>query len=253
MAKITAFTDLPYSGDHERCKLDLFRPAGETNAPLVVLIHGGGWTGGDRNQYHQTCIALAGQGYGAVSVGYRLLDDAAWPDMPQDIMRGLEYVHRNADQLGVDASRAVTLGSSAGGHLALVIQAKASQWVRDGVVAVSPEIIGTVAQCPAAILPVADEGRMARLANGHQIEELSPGHMSTELFASVLVIHGDADETIPLQKSRQFVDKLKAAAVDAKLEVLKGAGHAFAYRLNQAPAQEALKLTMPYLEKLLKP
>jgi len=208
--------------------------------------------GGHPNQYHQSCIELAKRGYAAATIGYRLLDDAVWPDMPQDVLRGMAYLTSNQDRLGIDASKAVTIGSSAGGHLALVMQAKAAQWVAEGVVPAVPEIVGTVAQCPATSLPDPDGNKkMAKLLNGHQLSECSPAHMDPKLFKSVLIIHGDADEVIPLKTSQEFVKKLSAAGVDAKLEVLPGAAHAFAYRLNSPHAQKALEMTMPYLEKLL--
>jgi len=253
MTKITGFTGLQYDNAYERCTLDVFRPTDNEKAPLVVFVHGGGWVGGHPNQYHQSCIELAKRGYAAATIGYRLLDDAAWPDMPQDVLRGMAYLKSNQDRLGIDASKAVTIGSSAGGHLVLVMQAKTAQWVSEGVVPDAPEVIGTVGQCPASYLPDPDGNeKMTKFLNGHALDQCSPGHMDAKLFKSVLIIHGDADEVIPLDRSKEFVKRLSSAGVDARLEVLSGAPHAYAYRLNGQHAQKALELTMPYLEKLLK-
>jgi len=254
MPRIECITGVQYDKRHERCVLDVFRPGDDQRAPLVALIHGGGWVGGEPSQYHQTCIQLAARGFAAASIGYRLMGEAQWPDIAHDLLRGLEYLKREAHSVfGIDASRAVTLGSSAGGHLALVLQAKAAQWAADGVVSDAPEIVGTVGQCPATILPdPGNDEKMRKFASGHPRDEFSPGHMETKLFKSVLIVHGDADEVIPLERSRRFITRLSSAGVDAELHVLLGVGHAFGYRLNHAPGKEAFKVTLPYLERILK-
>jgi len=252
VTKIMGFTNIQYDRDYERCALDVFRPADNPNAPLVILIHGGGWTGGSRSQYYQSCIELAKRGFAAATVGYRLLDEAAWPDMAYDVLRGMAYLKSHAAELGIDASKAVTLGSSAGGQLALAMQAKTAEWVSKGIVADAPLIVGTVGQCPAAILPAPGSSpRQAKLANGHPLADYSPGHMDPKLFKSVLIIHGDADEVIPLDKSRQFVRQLNKAGVDATLEVLKGAPHAFGYNISRQYGRQAFEMMMPYLRRIL--
>jgi acetyl esterase/lipase len=252
VTKIIGFTSIPYSNVHERCMLDVFRPADDERAPLVICIHGGGWEDGDRIQYHQTCIELARQGYAAATIGYRLMDTAVWPEMGYDVLKGMAYLSAHAGELGIDASKAVTLGSSAGGQLALVMQAKAAQWAEGKVVPVVPDIVGTVAQCPAIYLAEPGQSdRADKLRNGSAMDEFSPGHMEAKLFRSVLVVHGDADKTIPIDESRRFVKSLSDAGVPAEIIVLPGVDHAFAYRLNNKVAMDALEMTYPYIKGLL--
>ncbi len=252
MSEIKAFTDLHYSDVHERCVLDLFRPVKE-NAPLVLLIHGGGWTGGHRFQYQQTCLQLASAGFAAATIGYRLVPDAVWPEIAYDVLRGAAYVCQHAEGFGIDARRAVTWGSSAGGHLALAMQAKTQQWLEAGVVEQAPEIMGTVAQCPVVRVPYCTppQPHHLRLINDHAKEELSPDQMPPKLFKSVLAVHGDADETIPLEHVSSFMQCLSKEGVDARLEVLPGVGHGYGYNLANEAAQQCLKLAIPYLKRLL--
>ncbi|MBN1810126.1 MAG: alpha/beta hydrolase [Planctomycetes bacterium] len=251
--KISAFTDLVYD-DHERCRLDLFRPSAGDMQPLVLLIHGGGWAAGHRMQYHQLCIRLAEEGFAAAAVGYRLVPDAVWPEIGRDCARAAAHVCRNAAELGVDASRAATWGSSAGGHLALMLQAWGSRWLKEGVVDRLPDIVGTVAQCPAVF--VAEEGpgeHGRRMANGYPPEEVSPHHVPADLFRSVLVVHGDADKTLPLARSADFIARLSDAGIDARLEVLPGAEHGFGYNLLSSHARKCVDFALPYLRRLLAP
>ncbi len=251
MAEIAGFTNLAY-GEHERQRLDVFRPAGNRAAPLVVLVHGGGWAGGCREQYRRTALPLAEAGIASASIGYRLLPEAAWPEIAWDVLRGTEYLVGHADELGIDASRAVTWGSSAGGHLALMLQVWRDRWLREDVVAAAPEVIGTVAQCPAVDFPkpCPESINRSALMNGRPHEEVSPMHVDPKLFRSVLVAHGDADELIPLQAARDFVARLAGAGVDARLEVIPGAGHGYGYDTLSEHSQACLATAIPYVKKL---
>jgi len=250
--KIRVFAGISYNDGHERCRLDVFRPAGTENAPLVLLVHGGGWSAGHRRQYHQLCVKLAEEGFAAVTTGYRLVPDAAWPDICHDCARGAAYVCNHAGEFGVDASRAVTWGSSAGGHLALMLQACGAHWLEEGVVDRMPEIVGTVAQCPVVfIADDAGQGHQSRLMNGRPQEEVSPYHVPPEWFRSVLVVHGDADETIPPRRSEHFVRRLSKAGVDARLAILAGAPHGYGYNLSGRHARECMDLALPYVRGLL--
>ncbi|MHC4914538.1 MAG: alpha/beta hydrolase [Planctomycetota bacterium] len=251
MAEISGFTDLAY-GEHDRQKIDVFRPAGHRAAPLVLLIHGGGWSGGCKEQYRRTCLPLAEAGIASASIGYRLLPDAAWPEIAWDVLRGAEYLVGRADELGIDTSRAVTWGSSAGGHLALMLQAWRDRWFGEGVVAAAPEVIGTVAQCPVVDFPKPAPEKINRraLMNGRPHEEVSPAHVGPELFRSVLVAQGDADETTPLPAARAFVEQLAAAGVDARLEVISGAKHGYGYDTLSEHSQACLAVAIPYVKEL---
>jgi acetyl esterase/lipase len=251
MPEILVTTGLAY-GPHQKQKLDLFRPAGDRRAPLVLMVHGGGWSGGCREQYWRTGLPLAEAGIASASIGYRLLPDVAWPEMPYDLLRGAEHLAVHAKELGIDASRAVTWGSSAGGHLALMLQAWRDRWVREGVVRQAPEIVGTVAQCPVVDFPdpVPESINRKALFNGHPHSEVSPMHADPQLFRSVLVVQGDADELTPVDRARAFVARLAAASVDARIEVIPGAAHAFGYDTLSDASRAGLKAAIPYVKSL---
>jgi acetyl esterase/lipase len=251
MPEILVSTGLAY-GSHERQKLDVFRPAGDAKAPLVLLIHGGGWSGGCRQQYWRTALPLAEAGIASATIGYRLLPEAAWPEMPWDVLRGAEHLSAHAGELGIDAARAVTWGSSAGGHLALALQAWRDRWVREGVVKAAPEIVGTLAQCPVVEFPkpVPESVNRKAMMNGHPHEEVSPAHVDPCLFRSVLVAQGDADTTTPLPAARAFVEHLAAAGVDARIAVIPGAGHGFGYDTLGEHSQACLRAAVPYVKRL---
>lgn len=99
-------------------KLDLFGTEPGQKRPLVVFIHGGYWRALGRGQSGFAAPMLAAKGVACAVPDYRLAPAASITDIIGDCRRALAYLWRNADELGLDRSRIVVTGSSAGGHLA---------------------------------------------------------------------------------------------------------------------------------------
>ena len=100
--------------------LDVFSSQEQTDVPqlMVVLIHGGGWSSGDRSLMHPLADYLARQGCVAVTVEYRLSPEAQYPAAVVDIKHAINWMIQHRDDYGIDPNRIVTLGCSAGAQLA---------------------------------------------------------------------------------------------------------------------------------------
>ncbi|GAB3400135.1 alpha/beta hydrolase [Flindersiella endophytica] len=102
-------------------KLDVWRPPGQREAgPAVVLVHGGNWTSGGRGWTPRWNAWLADQGFTVFDIDYRLAPPATARTAPADVKHAVGWVRQNATQYAVDPERIVLLGTSAGGHLALL-------------------------------------------------------------------------------------------------------------------------------------
>lgn len=106
--------------------LDVYRRSGATGCPAIVWVHGGGWRQGDKQGNAISTKASYAGGLGAVlvSVNYRLAapdNDVRWPTFGEDVAAAVDWVITNAAELGIDPTRVVLMGHSAGAHLASIV------------------------------------------------------------------------------------------------------------------------------------
>ena len=112
-------------------------------SPCLVFFHGGGWVIGDIDSHDVVCRKLADEGeLIVISVDYRLAPEHKFPAAVDDAIAATKWIAANANQLGIDASRLMVGGDSAGGNLAAVVSLAA----RDGN---GPKIAGQVLIYPA--------------------------------------------------------------------------------------------------------
>lgn len=117
--------DIPYDAADADALLDLYRPpAGDGRAlPAVVWVHGGGYIAGSKTQVGNYLKILAGKGYATVAVDYTLAPAAQYPRPVQQVAQALRFISQNATRLGIDASRIVLAGDSAGAQIAAQVAA----------------------------------------------------------------------------------------------------------------------------------
>jgi len=106
-------------GPHERHRLDVFRPAGARDLPVVVFVHGGGFVAGDKSTdgtpYHDNVgLWAARRGMVGVTMNYRLAPEHRWPSGAEDVGAAVAWLVANVAAHGGDPSRIVLMGSSAG-------------------------------------------------------------------------------------------------------------------------------------------
>ena len=123
---VTIEKDVAYLAPGRAEKLDLYLPAARATgvrSPAVVIIHGGGWTNGDKGASREFNIGttLAKAGYVAASVNYQIEGAERWPTNLLDCKNAVRFLRAGAERHGVDVDRIGVIGGSAGGHLALLV------------------------------------------------------------------------------------------------------------------------------------
>lgn len=115
-------------GDHA-LRLDLYLPGANSStpagaartAPLVVLVHGGGWRSGTREDMAPLAARLAARGFAAATVSYRLSGEAPYPAAIHDIKQAVRWLRTKALNYRIDAQRIAIAGGSAGGQIAALV------------------------------------------------------------------------------------------------------------------------------------
>jgi len=119
--EVEVIRDINYREGGSRARLDIYRPAGVdlTDAPVLVQVHGGGWTIGDKAQQGLILMnRLAQRGWVCVAINYRLAPKHPFPAQIIDVKKALAWTKENIASYGGDPSYVVITGGSAGGHLA---------------------------------------------------------------------------------------------------------------------------------------
>ncbi|HTU10179.1 MAG TPA: alpha/beta hydrolase [Allosphingosinicella sp.] len=111
--------ELAYAS-HPRQRIDFTRAA-RPGAPLVVFLHGGGWSRGDKSMATHMAAHFHRRGYAFAAVNYRLVPDADPVAQAGDAAAAIAHLAANADRLGLDPERIIVIGHSAGAHLAALI------------------------------------------------------------------------------------------------------------------------------------
>jgi len=111
--------EIAYGAD-ARQRLD-FTPALRPGAPLVLFIHGGAWSAGDKAMAGHMAVHFHERGYAFASVNYRLVPDADPRQQAEDVAAAIAHLLGEAPRLGVDRARLMIIGHSAGAHLAALV------------------------------------------------------------------------------------------------------------------------------------
>jgi acetyl esterase/lipase len=153
---VTIDRDISF-GAEPRLKLDVYRPAGAANAPVVVFFYGGSWQQGDKAIYRFVGASLARAGIVAVIPNYRVYPPVIYPDFLRDSALAVRWAKDNAARFGGDAARLFLSGHSAGAYNAISL-ATDRRWLNEAKLDPKTDIAGVIGLAgPYDFLPLEDE------------------------------------------------------------------------------------------------
>ena len=109
-----------FGGDKEQYFL-YYEPAGAVSGKVVIWIHGGGWNAGNPKFFDYVGQNMAGAGYRFVSIGYRLSPKNKYPAQIEDVCAGFNSALKYLKEKGIDTSKIIVSGPSAGAHLSSIM------------------------------------------------------------------------------------------------------------------------------------
>ena len=242
-----ALSDIPYCVTDQGVSLllDIYLPRqAESPAPVVMYVHGGGWTGGDKSEGAgiQYRPELLSRGYIFVTINYRLAPEYIFPAQIEDVYCAVHFLRANAGQYGIDPERIGAIGGSAGGHLVSLLGTVGEEipWKKlpyedryDNQSSLVQAVVDLFGPADLTSLFSQADGRQPwRLFGGNSIDDPVFALYSPVTYSSIddppfLILHGDKDATVPLAQSQALYDYLRDVDVPVELVVVKNAGHGF--------------------------
>ncbi len=204
---------------------DLYRPP-VANGGAVLLIHGGGFVGGDRRQLRGYGIYLGRLGYTCLACEYRLAGESRWPAQLEDVNSALAWLHSQSEELGFDDRRLAVSGNSAGGHLALMAAAEGRMPIA-AVTAFYPPTDFLSEEARRHGSPSSMRFLLGDDVSEERVRLLSPINHVRKDLPPIQLITGNRDETVSVNQSLDMYRALIAAGARAELHVFEGAPHAF--------------------------
>ncbi len=273
-ADVTVEENITYGeGGDTELKLDIARPVGDGPFPAIVFIHGGGWYQGTRQGYRGQIMEAARRGYVATTISYRLMKfdekkketttaTASFPAQIYDAKAAIRWLRANAAKYHIDPGHVGVTGSSAGGHLSLLVgltDVKSNLEGDGGNPDQSSRVQAVVnVYSPTDIAACHKDSSVAwifRLFMGGTPDETAETYKqaSPVTYVSrdnppVLTLHGDRDALVPVAQATTLNDKMKAAGASHTLMIFEGQGHGFRGEYQQ----KAITATWDFFDQHLK-
>lgn len=230
-------------------QLDAYVPETPGPHPVAILIHGGGWSRGDKRTVPEGdnsditpwFSTFTEAGFTCFSINYRLAPAHLWPACFEDVQTAIRWVKAHAAEYKGDPKRIVLVGHSAGGHLATLAAVRAEADTR--------------VQAVVGYAPVTDHVKdsarrnglspaLQRLLNRPNLIDDESARLLREISSNAYIksglppfflIHGTADKSVPYDQSPAFQEQLRAAGVECELVTIPEAPHAFGTWITLAP------------------
>jgi alpha-L-fucosidase 2 len=218
----------------ERLLLEVCISDGDGPFPVAILIHGGGWSGGDKTHVHvPPSEPFTAAGFTWFSIDYRLAPTHGWPACVDDVRTAVRWVKAHAADYRGDPARIALVGYSAGGHLAAfaAVTAADDTRVQAVVLLAAPTNLEADSERRGGLSP-----SLQNLFNrGPAIDDdaraiLQAASPITRLRADsppCLMIHGTVDESVRYEQSLHYKARLEALGVPCELITIPGGSHDF--------------------------
>lgn len=224
--------------ENSLCSMDVIWDERIGNAPLIVLIHGGAWVGGEKENVLPMQLALAADGYTIANVSYDLVPNVTIMQQEAQIEQALRYLMDNAAHYKIDTSKVVLAGYSAGAHLAVLTTQFLCEKESDIRISCCIDVSG-----PTALKYYVQniDNEVSQMFINHpdvvdgeesnnvlkEIQKIDPASHVSEKMPPTLIIQGASDPIVPQEIAEYFDQILQENHVDSELVIIQGMVHEF--------------------------
>lgn len=224
----------------ENQALEIYSPPATAGSgerrPVLLLVHGGGWSGGSREALAPHARYFAARGWVCVNISYRLTSEpgVTLTEAQADVRAALAWVRAQAATRGWDPARISALGESAGGQLVCalgLLPPEPEQWRVNSLVLVNPVLDLTTLSWTLNTPGLREAGPVnPASAAQHPAGLASPLFHLTRDAPPILLLHGRKDVSVPIAQAEAFAARAKAVGAKVELVVFENSAHAFLLR-----------------------
>lgn len=228
--------------------LDVYLAEEDMPLPAMIHIHGGGWDAGSKNNVPAWLLRGVREGrFSVVSVEYRFTRVAPHPAQTNDCLRAIQFVRQHCMQWGIDPKRLGVTGGSAGGHLSLYVALHddiGQEDASDPVERESSRVAGAVGFAGPTdwnlLAAIKHEHPAYRKLLGYEpgtpladmkaesVKDVSPLSFVSDDDPPIMIVHGDADNIVPVEHAERLHKQLKKVGVRTELVIVKDGNHGVA-------------------------
>lgn len=236
-----------------------FRARSSAPSPCIIMIHTGGWDSGSPEEFEMMNHHLASQGYAVAAISYRFAPKWTWPAQKEDALSAVAFLKKNAEQFGIDPSRFVLFGRSAGGQIAEAAAYSAHDPAVKGCIAFYAPADMNFAYEHLSPEPDILDSRtlLENYLGGSQsdakknYDDASPySHVSSSTVPTLL-IHGTKDPLTWYRQSERLSERLSRCSVPNLYIALPWGTHAFDYNFNGPGGQISRYAVERFLASIL--
>ena len=225
--------------------LDLYLPPTKSGLlPVVVYVHGGGWSSCTKDDWHPSFHDLLIHGIAVANINYRLSGQAPFPAQIEDCKAAVRWVRAHAKEYHLDPDHIGIWGHSAGGHLAALTGVTNQVKKLEGNGGNADVSSSVQAACdwsgPVDLVKIVQDGRAANAvlwdfvvklmggeagATKEALAEATPGTYVSAGSVPFLIMHGELDKIVPLDQCKALDAALKKAGAETTLIIVPNEGH----------------------------
>ena len=249
-AAVEPHTNLTYysgeGADKYRHRLDLYVPKGKRDVPVMMFVHGGGFTVGIKDQYAFVGQVFASYGIATAVINYRLSPKTSYPGHAQDVARAFAWLRAHAREYGGKPDNVFIAGHSAGATLVAMVAADPA-YLRE---------VGESIEHVAGVIPVS--GSFTQSGRSSMFQSPVPADREVVANASAinhvagphppfLILYGDMDMPRTGEDAEAMTKALKAAGNSAEIHEIGGHAHMDMITGVTNPSDEGLRYILKFV------
>jgi len=232
----------------QQLNAEVYVPDGTEVFPAVLMVHGGGWVGGERSIMNHLSERLARRGYVVVNIDYRLAPRFRHPAQIDDLRQAVRWMRANSNSFKLDPERIGAWGYSAGAHLVALLGTDGEGPGARINAVVAGGVVSDLSDFPNGRLVLALMG-VTRDADPIAWQQASPFSLASAGDAPMFIYHGTWDTTVSVEQARKMNTALETASVPVELYLLQGFGHNTTFLFGFSAETEAIDFLDRYLRQ----